>query len=128
MPCDASVPESGRDTPIVMVPLLLLVPPPPPPHANATNTANVRTTSPLARTIRFPLVLAREASKSHSSASPHPPPSSPPCGRGESAPTTSAATWGGRTTTPVGTIPCATQSSSSEVTQARRNGRAAHRQ
>src|ERR1700674_2647664 len=63
MPCDASVPESGRDTPMVMVPLLLLVPPPPPPHANATNTANVRTTSPLARTIRFPLVLAREASK-----------------------------------------------------------------
>src|SRR5436309_2795935 len=49
--------HTGRSEPILIVPLLAPPPPPPPPQAKATIVATVRTTSPLARTIWFPLVL-----------------------------------------------------------------------
>src|SRR5438128_5022514 len=49
--------QVGKSVPILMVPLLAPPPPPPPPQAKATIVATVRTTSPLARTIWFPLVL-----------------------------------------------------------------------
>ena len=75
------------------------------PHATATAaTTNERTTSPpRARTICSPLCLAEGHAKSgqpDASITRRPLPN--PHDRGESAPTTSAATWGGRTTTPVG--------------------------
>src|SRR5258708_21417867 len=57
-----------------------LLPPPPhpplPPQATATTIATVRTTSPLARTIWFPLVLVGRPSANHTDASHHLPPSS----------------------------------------------------
>src|SRR5438046_1535090 len=68
--------QDGGSEPILMVPVL--VPPPPwPPQAKATRVAAVRTTSPLARTIWFPLVLVgRRSAKPHLTASHHLPPSS----------------------------------------------------
>src|SRR5690349_3643522 len=59
--------QTGRSEPILIVPLF---PPPPPPvlapQAKATIKAIERTTSPLARTIRFPLVLiGRPCAKPH---------------------------------------------------------------
>src|SRR4051794_20145748 len=67
----------GRSEPILMVPLLVPPPPPPPPQAKATRVAAVRTMSPLARTIWFPLVLVeRRSAKPHLTASHHLPPSS----------------------------------------------------
>src|SRR5437667_12602523 len=53
--------HTGRSEPILMVPLLVPPPPPPPPQAKATRVAAVRTISPLARTIWFPLVLVGRA-------------------------------------------------------------------
>src|SRR5213592_3639113 len=49
--------QTGKSEPILMVPLLPPPPPVVPPQAKATIVATVRTTSPLARTIWFPLVL-----------------------------------------------------------------------
>src|SRR5438094_2089339 len=58
--------QTGKSEPILIVPLL---PPPPPPvvppQAKATIVATVRTTSPLARTIWFPLVLVGRQSANH---------------------------------------------------------------
>src|SRR2546425_10343619 len=97
--------QTGRSDPILIVPFEA---PPPvpvlPPHATATSTAVVRTISPLARTIWFPLVLVgRPMRKPHQT-----PPITcrplPNSSRGESAPAASAATWDGRTTTPRQTI------------------------
>src|SRR5437773_3143463 len=69
--------HTGRSEPILMVPLLVPPPPPPPPQAKATRVAAVRTISPLARTIWFPLVLVgRRSAKPHLTASHHLPPSS----------------------------------------------------
>src|SRR5256885_16270952 len=69
--------HTGRSDPILMVPLLVPPPPPPPPQAKATRVAAVRTISPLARTIWFPLVLVgRARRKPHTNASHHLPPSS----------------------------------------------------
>src|SRR5690349_13088275 len=81
-PLDASAPDVGRSLAMSISPLL---PPPPPPlvppQAKATKVASVRTTSPLARTIWFPLVLVgRQMRKPHRKASPHLPPSSQPGG------------------------------------------------
>src|SRR5919204_3992618 len=53
--------QTGRSEPILMVPLLPPVVGVVPPQANATSVATVRTTSPLARTIWFPLVRGWEA-------------------------------------------------------------------
>src|SRR5437016_6549363 len=97
--------QTGKSEPILIVPLL--PPPPPPPvfpQATATMIATVRTTSPLARTIWFPLVLVgRPAQLPHRT-----PPITcrplPNSSRGESAPAASAATWDGRTATPRHTI------------------------
>src|SRR6202521_6265724 len=52
--------------------------PPPlvPPQANATKVAVMRTASPLARTIWFPLVFVGRPSTDRTTASPHSPPSS----------------------------------------------------
>src|SRR6266540_2206790 len=58
--------QTGRSEPILMVPLLP-PPPPPPPQAKATRVAAVRTISPLARTIWFPLVLVGRPSACHTS-------------------------------------------------------------
>src|SRR5260370_28856661 len=68
--------QTGRSEPILIVPLLPPPPPPLPPQATATTIATVRTTSPLARTIWFPLVLVGRPSANHTDPS-HPlPPSS----------------------------------------------------
>src|SRR5712691_12958352 len=56
-PLDESAPEVGRSLAMSISPLLPPPPPPELPHAQATSVATVRTTSPLARTIWFPLVL-----------------------------------------------------------------------
>src|SRR5581483_3513796 len=57
-PLDASAPETGRSLAMSISPLDVLPPPPDvPPQAKANTVAAVRTTSPLARTIWFPLVL-----------------------------------------------------------------------
>src|SRR5437764_13165742 len=63
-PLEASAPEVGRSLAISISPLL---PPPPPvlPQAKATIVATVRTTSPLARTIWFPLVLVGRPAQNH---------------------------------------------------------------
>src|SRR2546430_16228129 len=69
--------HTGRSEPILMVPLL--VPPPPalPPQAKATRVAAVRTISPLARTIWFPLCAGWEGNaQTTPNASHHLPPSS----------------------------------------------------
>src|SRR3954468_7043072 len=67
--------QVGRSEPILRVPLPEV--PVPPPQAKATRVAAVRTTSPLARTIWFPLVLVgRRSAKPHLTASHHLPPSS----------------------------------------------------
>src|SRR5258708_31059347 len=50
--------------------------PPVPPQANATNVAVMRTASPRARTIWFPLVFIGRPETSGPTASPHSPPSS----------------------------------------------------
>src|SRR6266568_4785909 len=50
--------QTGRSDPILMVPFDPVPPPLLPPQASPTNTATVRTASPLARTIWFPLVLS----------------------------------------------------------------------
>src|SRR5216683_181412 len=68
--------QTGRSEPILIVPLLPPPPPPLPPQATATTIATVRTTSPLARTIWFPLVLVGRPSANHTDASHHLPPSS----------------------------------------------------
>src|SRR2546428_12583555 len=93
--------HTGRSEPILMVPLLVPPPPPPPPQAKATRVAAVRTISPLARTIWFPLVLVGRQMRNKPHLTPpitcRPLPNS---SRGESAPAASAATWDGRTATP----------------------------
>src|SRR5947207_5823642 len=68
--------HTGRSEPILMVPLL--VPPPVlPPQAKATRVAAVRTISPLARTIWFPLCAGWEGNaQTTPNASHHLPPSS----------------------------------------------------
>src|SRR6266571_9154340 len=96
--------QTGRSEPILIVPLFPPPPPVLPPQATATKIATVRTTSPLARTIWFPLVLVgRPMRKPHRT-----PPITcrplPNSRRGESAPAASAATWDGRTATPRHTI------------------------
>src|SRR6266550_1376663 len=70
--------HTGRSEPILMVPLL--VPPPVlPPQAKATRVAAVRTISPLARTIWFPLCAGWEGNaQTTPNASHHLPPSSQP--------------------------------------------------
>src|SRR2546430_2971219 len=102
-PLEASAPEVGRSLAISISPLLPPPPPPVLPQAKATIVATVRTTSPLARTIWFPLVLVGRPAQTTPNASHHLPPSSQPS-RGESAPAASAATWDGRTATPRQTI------------------------
>src|SRR2546428_13722538 len=87
--------HTGRSEPILMVPLLVPPPPPPPPQAKATRVAAVRTISPLARTIWFPLVLVGRAMRK-----PHQTPRLtcrplPNRDRGESAPAASAPSWYG---------------------------------
>src|SRR2546428_8852862 len=57
--------QTGRSDPILIVPFEAPPPPPPPPQAKATNVAKVRTISPLARTIWFPLVLVGRACAYH---------------------------------------------------------------
>src|SRR6185312_2100972 len=103
-PDEAAAPDSGRSTPILIVPLVPPLVPPPPPQAKATNAATMRTPSPLVRTIRFPFCFwgARPLGPARppSNAALFPTFSS----RGESAPAANAATWGGRTTTPGRTI------------------------
>src|ERR1700682_6014267 len=49
-----------------------------PAQANATNAAEMRTASPLARTIRFPLVFIGRPTTNRTTAFPHSPPSSQP--------------------------------------------------
>src|SRR5947207_1918123 len=69
--------HTGRSEPILMVPLLVPPPPPPPPQAKATRVAAVRTISPLARTIWFPLCAGWEGNaQTTPNASHHLPPSS----------------------------------------------------
>src|SRR2546429_3096610 len=81
-PCGVACPpvvQPGKWEPILIVPLV--VPPPlvPLPQAKATSVAAVRTISPLARTIWFPLVLVgRAMRKTTPNASHHLPPSSQP--------------------------------------------------
>src|SRR5437879_12895184 len=91
--------HTGRSEPILMVPLLVPPPPPPPPQAKATRVAAVRTISPLARTIWFPLVLVgRALRKAHQA----PPITCCPLsnrGRGARAAAARAATSDGRTAT-----------------------------
>src|SRR4029077_3102279 len=65
--------QTGRSDPILIVPLLPPVPPLPP-QANATSAAEMRTVSPLARTIWFPLVFVGR----HATARPQPPLHLPP--------------------------------------------------
>src|SRR2546426_11605079 len=96
--------HTGRSEPILMVPLLVPPPPPPPPQAKATSVAAVRTISPLARTIWFPLVLVGRAMRKPHQTPPITCRPLPNRGRGESAPAASAATWDGRTATPWQTI------------------------
>src|SRR5256885_12908044 len=96
--------QTGKSEPILIVPLV--VPPPlvPLPQAKATSVAAVRTISPLARTIWFPLVLVGRAMRKPHQAPPITCRPLPNRGRGESAPAASAATWDGRTATPRQTI------------------------
>src|SRR6266704_2827495 len=97
--------HTGRSEPILIVPLLVPPPPPPPPpQAKATSVAAVRTISPLARTIWFPLVLVGRAMRKPHQTPPITCRPLPNRGRGESAPAASAATWDGRTATPRQTI------------------------
>src|SRR5256885_14936302 len=71
--------HTGRSEPILMVPLLVPPPRPPPPQAKATRVAAVRTISPLARTIWFPLCAGWEGNaQTTPNASHHLPPSSQP--------------------------------------------------
>src|SRR5690348_17183585 len=76
-PLEASAPEVGRSLPMSISPLLPFPPPPPEPQAKATKAAAMRTPSPLARTVWFPLVLVgRHMRKTTPNASHHLPPSS----------------------------------------------------
>src|SRR4029077_15370864 len=70
--------QTGRSDPILIVPFDPVLPPPPPPQAKATNAATMRTPSPLARTIWFPLVFVGRPESLWADASPHSPPSSQP--------------------------------------------------
>src|SRR6266436_5608026 len=102
-PLDASAPDVGRSLPMSIVPLLVV--PPLVPQAKATNVATMRTASPLARTIWFPLVfVGRHEQIPLGGMPPLNRRPLPNLSRGESAPAAKAATWGGRTTTPWGTI------------------------
>src|ERR1700704_1524808 len=65
--------QTGRSDPILIVPLAVPVPPLPP-QANATSAAEMRTVSPLARTIWFPLVFVER----HATTRPQPPLHLPP--------------------------------------------------
>src|SRR5258706_2526629 len=90
-PLDASDPDTGRSLAIQISPF------DPPvvvelPHAKATTVARMRTVSPLARTIWFPLVFLGGEFLLDASITRRPLPN--PKGRGESAPATSAASLG----------------------------------
>src|SRR5438105_1760159 len=127
MPFSAPLPPLvqvvGRSEPILIVPLV--VPPPlvPPPQAKATSVAAVRTISPLARTIWFPLVLVGRAMRKPHQTPPITCRPLPNSSRGESAPAASAATWDGRTTTPSTLSTCRAPQVKSKLRRASAAGR-----
>src|SRR5579864_2244214 len=89
-------------------PFEVLPPPPELPQAKANSVATMRTPSPLARTIWFPLVIPGRPVAFKADGLPSLAALFPTVGgqhgRGESAPASSAATRGGRTATPMETI------------------------